>query len=83
LPPQQYCSIYVSHETPQLLNHTYTKNSELLNGGVLLLDSLDVVWNLTRNLGRRVLAEELSKLLLLVIIVRGVTDSGWSFSVIL
>lgn len=38
---------------------------------------------MTCNLGRRVLAEKVSKLLLLVVIIRRVTGTGWVFSVIL
>lgn len=52
---------------------TYTKNAKLLNGRILLLDSLDIVGNLASNLGRRVGLKELAKLLLLIIIVWWVT----------
>jgi hypothetical protein len=54
--------------------NAYANDAELLNGRILFLNSLDVVGNLTSNLGRRVGLKELAKLLLLLIVVWWVTE---------
>jgi hypothetical protein len=61
-------------ESDDFATPAVTKDAELLNGSILLLDSLDVVGNLASNLRRRVSLEKLAKLLLLIIIVWWVAE---------
>ena len=59
----------VSTETQLQPDGTHSDDSELLDGRVLVLDSLHIVRDLAGNLGGRVGAEEVSKLLLLIVVV--------------
>lgn len=64
----------VSTETQLQPDGTHSDDSELLDGRVLILDSLYIVRNLAGNLGGRICAEEVSKLLLLVVVIGRVAD---------
>lgn len=71
MPPQQY---YPMSEDERFLRveTTYTENTSLGDGRVLLQNSLDVVRHQAGDLGRRVSSKELAEVLLLLVRVRRV-----------